>query len=178
MPTPDCIDCAREKRSTNRPAPFPGPRCATHNHVAVRKQRNRQADSRRASTFGITGSTYRELLAVQNGVCAVCGRPPRKGGRRLAVDHDHTCCPGPTSCGKCVRGLLCWSCNKFLHHIGDDVDRIESAADYLRNWPSWKLRETEPKSDPDMDAALIRVNELAAELARITDTPVITQEGS
>jgi hypothetical protein len=27
------------------------------------------------------------------------------------VDHDHSCCPGRQTCGKCVRGLICRQCN-------------------------------------------------------------------
>jgi hypothetical protein len=37
------------------------------------------------------------------------------GLRPFCVDHDHTCCPGEYTCGKCVRGLLCDDCNKKLH---------------------------------------------------------------
>lgn len=62
--------------------------------------------------FGITVERYEEMLARQGGVCAICKRRP--GKRRLAVDHDHSCCPGRRSCGKCVRGLLCKACNYQL----------------------------------------------------------------
>lgn len=59
------------------------------------------------------------MLAEQGGVCGICKQPEtvRKGKlsgeavRFLAVDHDHRCCPGKKSCGRCIRKLLCLSCN-------------------------------------------------------------------
>lgn len=63
--------------------------------------------------YHITPERYLELLEAQEGVCAICKRPP--GERRLHVDHDHSCCPAASkSCGKCVRGLLCFSCNSKI----------------------------------------------------------------
>src|SRR5262252_10407466 len=52
------------------------------------------------SKYRITGERYRGLLDQQDGACALCLSPAKDG--RLAVDHDHNCCPGARSCGKCV----------------------------------------------------------------------------
>ena len=49
------------------------------------------------------------------------------------VDHDHDCCPGQSSCGKCIRGLLCLTCNRALGLLKDDPMRVRAAADYLEN---------------------------------------------
>lgn len=60
--------------------------------------------------FNLTVEQYDRLLATQAGVCAICKHGPAKN-KRLAVDHDHSCCPGAQSCGRCIRGLLCQQCN-------------------------------------------------------------------
>lgn len=65
------------------------------------------------SKYSITADQFDAMMEAQNGLCGICGKPPVEN-RRLAVDHDHRCCPGPKSCGKCVRGLLCTSCNPKL----------------------------------------------------------------
>lgn len=62
--------------------------------------------------------------------CGVCGRA--FDTPRLAhVDHDHSCCPGQLSCGDCVRGLLCPSCNAGIGFLGDSPARLRAAATYL-----------------------------------------------
>ncbi len=55
---------------------------------------------------------YNVLLVKQGGVCAICGEPPKKNN--LSVDHNHDCCSGKKSCGKCLRGILCVRCNSKL----------------------------------------------------------------
>jgi hypothetical protein len=130
-----CKDCKAEDRQ-GKPldAPYQGPRCYRH-HLQWRSgQRELAAGKRRANTYGITPERYQALLAVQGGGCAICSRKP--GKRRLAVDHDHSCCPGKTSCGYCVRGLLCWTCNKYLEHIRDDPEVMQRGANYMQDPPA------------------------------------------
>lgn len=58
---------------------------------------------------------YFEKLEEQNGCCGICHRGDPGGGRKyFSIDHDHKCCNGKKSCGKCLRGLLCKGCNYFL----------------------------------------------------------------
>jgi hypothetical protein len=68
--------------------------------------------------YQLTKQMYLDLLETQGGVCAICSNPPNKNW--LAVDHDHSCCPSVKSCGKCVRGLLCGSCNSFLGRVKEN----------------------------------------------------------
>lgn len=87
-------------------------------------------------TYRITLEDYDELLRQQNGVCAICSKPPgetrpdqgRKQGRPvrplLAVDHDH-------ASGK-IRGLLCLPCNRGIGFLEDSVETVASALEYLR----------------------------------------------
>lgn len=62
--------------------------------------------------FSLTRADYQQMFSAQEGRCAICLSPPKTN--RLAIDHDHSCCPGSGSCGKCVRGLLCAGCNLQL----------------------------------------------------------------
>jgi hypothetical protein len=67
--------------------------------------------------YGLTQEQFGRLLAVQENACGMC-REPFAEGSPICVDHDHACCQGEKmSCGKCVRGLLCRSCNAALGHI-------------------------------------------------------------
>jgi hypothetical protein len=83
--------------------------------------------------YNMTVEQYDAMLAAQGGLCAICGTAG--DGRNLAIDHDHSCCPEPArSCGKCVRGLLCARCNRSLGGLGDTVEAVMRAVDYLRKW--------------------------------------------
>jgi hypothetical protein len=97
----------------------------------------RQKNATLKSKFGITLERYEQLMAYQNGLCAVCGKPetriwPTSGKQMsLSVDHAHSCCPGKKSCGKCVRGLLCFSCNTGIGFLQDDTTLLKKAIAYL-----------------------------------------------
>lgn len=69
--------------------------------------------------YGLDAERFQELLAEQNGACAICGEVPG----RLEVDHDHGT--------GVVRGLLCGNCNKALGLMRDDTERLLSAVRYL-----------------------------------------------
>jgi hypothetical protein len=85
----------------------------------------------RLRSYGLTPAGYRAMLEAQAGGCAICGRQCASG-RMLAVDHDHACCPDPgKSCGRCLRGLLCGSCNQGIGKFQDEPERLRAAAAYL-----------------------------------------------
>lgn len=86
--------------------------------------------SARPKRYGLTVEQYKRLFNLQNGVCAIC-RKENTAKRALGVDHDHTCCPGDSSCGKCVRGLLCSPCNSGLGLFKDDPYAVGRASVYL-----------------------------------------------
>jgi Recombination endonuclease VII len=68
-----------------------------------------------------------ELLKTKSGLCPICDKRPQ-----AVIDHDHDCCPGPLSCGKCVRGFICTGCNTGLGWLGDTADTIYKAYKYLK----------------------------------------------
>ena len=83
--------------------------------------------------YRLSLETYDAMLTAQGGKCAICGADSPGDVRigRFHVDHDHACCPGDKTCGKCVRGLLCRACNTALGNFGDDPDRLLAALSYL-----------------------------------------------
>lgn len=87
-------------------------------------------DKHRLINYGITAAQYDAMLAAQGGGCAICTEQCSTG-RRLAVDHDHSCCPGEKTCGKCIRGLLCGACNQGIGKLRDSPRLLIAAASYL-----------------------------------------------
>ena len=132
---PACKDCRAEGVASVRPAPHPGPRCVTHHRVEMRRRRLAASGRHVQRTYSLTPEQYARLMRVQGNRCAICRRATG-ATKRLAVDHDHTCCPGPTSCGRCVRGLLCGPCNDEMAHARDDPEHFRRAIRYLAEWPS------------------------------------------
>jgi hypothetical protein len=78
----------------------------------------------RTIRYGISPEEYEELLEEQLNSCACCGssNPKRKAG--FVVDHDH-------NTGR-IRGLLCHNCNIGIGLLGDSLDGLELAFNYLR----------------------------------------------
>jgi len=86
--------------------------------------------ARNLSKYGLTTDDYIQMELDRNGLCDIC-KKPEPYRKRLSVDHDHSCCPGSESCGKCIRGLLCTRCNQALGMFDDSVDRLKRAIAYL-----------------------------------------------
>lgn len=124
----DCKDCRGTPAEDKRPAPYPGPRCATCHRAFKQKQGKAAHDRQVLATKGITGEEYRALYEAQGGKCA--GPKCRATGKSkaLAVDHDH-------ETGE-IRGLLCGPHNQDIGRYGDDPANFEAMAEYLRNPPA------------------------------------------
>jgi hypothetical protein len=80
--------------------------------------------------YGITPALYIAALVAQNWACAACGDTLVQ----VHIDHDHTCCAGKKSCGKCFRGLLCGGCNKALGLLKDTPERIQALYQYRQRF--------------------------------------------
>lgn len=103
-----------------------------NNPEARKRYSNARRKYRIKQKYGLTEERYFEILAEQDGHCAIC---PRTDGRRkqktctptkfhFAVDHDHD--TGQT------RGLLCDTCNRALGMFRDDPELLRNALAYLK----------------------------------------------
>lgn len=104
-------DCAREAENRRQKDYY------KRNPTAKRAQAVRRI-------YNLPWDKYEEMLAAQGGRCAICQRK----SKRFHVDHDHACCPGKVSCGKCVRGLLCLMCNRVL--LGSICQETRKGSDH------------------------------------------------
>ncbi len=63
--------------------------------------------------------------------CQICGNK----SDLPHIDHDHKCCAGKggtrKTCGKCVRGALCYRCNMALGLLDDSEDVLAEMISYL-----------------------------------------------
>ena len=102
---------------------------------------NRAKDVRLRETYGIDLDEYHQILAMQNGRCAICA------GKRSVydVDHSHSAeraylesgLDAPQAARLSVRGLLCRRCNRrLLTAATDNPDTLRAAATYLEQPPA------------------------------------------
>ena len=82
----------------------------------------------RASRHGLTKEQLIDMIARHDEKCWIC-----LTNKWEYIDHDHSCCSGKSSCGKCVRGLLCRGCNFGLGNFCDNIESIQRASEYLSN---------------------------------------------
>ena len=97
-----CKKCSKSWKDENRPARI----------NAVLKYK-----------YNAPHGTYERLLAKQDGKCAICALPPKKG-KRLGLDHCHAT--------NKIRGLLCDKCNFAIGAMNDSEKYLLAAIEYLR----------------------------------------------
>jgi hypothetical protein len=104
--------------------------------VKLRKLEHR---SNMKKNYGITPEDYDRMLAVQGGVCALCGNPETKkykgGLKRLSVDHNHDT--------RQVRELLCADCNVLVGFSRESIPLLEAVIAYLKKHGATDVHEIE-----------------------------------
>lgn len=93
-------------------------------------------DGTPATRHGLSSGAVAVMRARQGGRCAVCRRP--LAGDE-AIDHDHELAARhghavSRGCARCVRALLCRSCNLMLGYARDDARVLRAGAEYLEVW--------------------------------------------
>lgn len=73
--------------------------------------------------YNISIEEYNELLEKQIYVCKICKKSSNK---TLCIDHNH-------ETGK-IRGLLCHRCNSAIGLLDENLDNLESAIMYLKEY--------------------------------------------
>ncbi|OUD86840.1 Recombination endonuclease VII [Clavibacter michiganensis subsp. michiganensis] len=62
-----------------------------------------------AASHRLSRDRHRRMFLATEGMCGLCLVMPPE-----VIDHDHKCCGIGYGCGRCVRGLVCVSCNNLL----------------------------------------------------------------
>lgn len=116
--------------------------CNRARHLAwTRKNPDKAISNQRAymlrRIYGITNEIYEELLAKQNGCCAICLKHHTSFKKKLAVEHNHRT--------KEIRGLCCTYCNRGLAAYHDKAEYFQRAADYLNQGTGLFVPENKKK---------------------------------
>ena len=109
-------DAARRQRIRSNPA-------------KLERHREYHREYTRRWNFKLAPGGREELLEMAGRECQICEVGLTQATMR--IDHDHACCPGQKTCGDCVRGVLCSSCNTGIGLLGDTADALRRALQYL-----------------------------------------------
>lgn len=91
-----------------------------------------QKERRRIVKQGISNEQYENLFNSQDRRCAICGYLDEGDPNKWALDHDYSCCTERNySCKKCIRGILCKTCNSGLGYFKDNAEILKKAVAYL-----------------------------------------------
>jgi hypothetical protein len=87
------------------------------------KNKEKMKDYGLKRKYNLSLSDYNNMLAEQNGCCAICGVHNSELKKGLAVDHCH-------ETGE-VRRLLCDKCNTGIGFFNHDPELLKKAIEYL-----------------------------------------------
>ena len=131
-----CVDChplgLADGEKPKRNAPFPGPRCHTHDREIRKKRKAARQDVYQQRTYGITQAEKEQIIEEQGGGC-ICSPWTGYNGntRSLSTDHDHET--------MIVRGVLCKHCNDLLGRIKDSPAYFRAMLAYLQSPPAVRV---------------------------------------
>lgn len=86
--------------------------------------------------YGVSRESWEAYLESQGNCCAICKTDDPGHSNGWATDHDHSCCPGEKTCGRCVRAILCQRCNASVGFIETHPD-LEAVMRYLSATKYW-----------------------------------------
>lgn len=86
-------------------------------YVGISKTPQERRKNSLKNRHKMTEQQYHQKFEEQGRHCALCQSTKTNKGTPLAVDHNHECCKGRNTCGKCTRGLLCDPCNFKLGQL-------------------------------------------------------------
>lgn len=86
------------------------------------------------SKYGITALELNQMIETQENLCALCQGPfDNSQEKSPVIDHDH-------STG-IIRGVLHWSCNIGIGHLGDNLSGVEKALGYFQSVSTGSIAE-------------------------------------
>jgi hypothetical protein len=106
--------------------------------MGIKKWREYRREMSLRRKYHLPWNKYKEKLKKQNYRC-ICGQILNIDNGKIKIphiDHNHKCCSGDFSCGKCIRGILCFRCNVvlgFLEHEPHLLPKYLEA--YLAEYP-------------------------------------------
>lgn len=117
-----CRDCVLENRKRYYHSDLPSRRFKSRQYYGANTARILASGhkSKLKSRYGLTVSDFENMMANQNGRCAICKKQDK---RRLCLDHCH-------KTGR-PRMLLCNSCNVGLGAFKDTPELLIAATNYL-----------------------------------------------
>lgn len=92
----------------------------------LEKQEKDRVSKTNWKSHHITEDIYNEMLSLHKGKCYIC-----KDRDATDIDHDHNCCSGSKSCGRCIRGLLCNRCNTALGVLEKNRQNLNFMIQYI-----------------------------------------------